>query len=179
MGLAGSSPARGTQDGNRRPTRKVLAVDYRVTVNEVLSEIFSPANVRRLRASLRPFFQVVRDIVAGHFPPQLVCSLNHKAVPAGHTVEVKVFPQARFHVRQMAILDGIAEHFEVWSVKVGRNAQTVNAGMSPAALFSSKAAPVPVKWEPCEVGECIAVTVRNKHSEPVDFWAILVGEADG
>jgi hypothetical protein len=113
------------------------------------------------------------------------------AVPPGGVVSLCNFPQIPFRPDGLIISRDVAEHFDVISVQIGANHQTLAYGTINASVFilddPSKAREGEHRsdlesrlcWEEAPVGIKVNIQVRNKSAKPQTFYCLVVGDQTG
>jgi hypothetical protein len=90
-------------------------------------------------------------------------------------VDVTSRPQTTFQGERLVVPSGIANHFEIRDIKIGRRSQLASAEALPAAAFSENAETVHLILDLALVGQDVTLVVENITSKPQRFTAVLFG----
>lgn len=101
------------------------------------------------------------------FTPTAVAANSSGTIPAG--------PQNLFRAERLIVPSDIAFDFGITDIKVGNQSQLAQSVEIPAAMFSEVAIDSRVTFDTAEIGNQIAITVRNKTAGQITFTAALLG----
>lgn len=98
-------------------------------------------------------------------------------VLAGAAATVIANPQISFRGERLVVPSDISLFFEIEDIVVGKNSQLVSAAALPASTFSEVGVGVRLNLDTANVGNQIALRVRNIGGDTVSFRATLIGTA--